>query len=90
VGRLGPYPGVRLGIQAHTSPVYMTAPDREHYVTEAGAYMLKLIEGTRVWVDTLAAHAGPEPAERLRKVLAEARAEIEARRARAKTGKSRD
>jgi hypothetical protein len=85
VGRLGPYPGVRLGIQAHTSPVYVTAPDSEHYVPEAGAYMLKLIEGTRVWVDTLAAHAGTERAERLRRVLAEARAEIEARRARAKT-----
>ncbi len=82
VGRLGPYPGVRLGIQAHTSPVYVTMPDREHFVPEAGAYMLKLIDGTRVWVDTLAAHEGSERADRLRRVLAEARAELEARRAR--------
>jgi len=82
VGRLGPYPGVRLGIQAHTSPVYVTTPDREHFMPEAGAYMLKLIEGTRTWVDTLAAHAGPERAERLRKALAEARADLESRRAR--------
>lgn len=82
VGRLGPHPGVRLGIQAHTSPVYVSAPDREHFAPEAGAYMLKLIDGTRTWVDTLATHAGPERAERLRRVLAEARAELEARRAR--------
>jgi hypothetical protein len=31
-------------------------------------------------VDTLAIHAGPERAERLRRLLAEARAELEARR----------
>ncbi len=82
LGRLGPFAGVRLGIQAHTSPVYVAMSGREHFVPEAGAYMLKLIDGARTWVDTLAIHAGPERAERLRRVLAEARAELEARRAR--------
>lgn len=85
VGRLGPHPGVRLGIQAHTSPVYVSAPNQEHFSPEAGAYMLKLIDGTGTWVETLATHASPERAERLRRMLAEARAELEGRRARAKT-----
>jgi hypothetical protein len=47
-------PAARFGVSAHTSPVYLTVPGRELFSVPAAAYFLKLIEGTRLYVQNLA------------------------------------
>ena len=60
-------------IGAHTSPVYLTQNGRTGFSAPAAEYMLKLIEGAVLWVDTLAVHSNREELARIKKLFAEAR-----------------
>jgi len=66
-------------IAAHTSPVYVQVPGRELFSPEAAAYFLQLIEGAQLYVDTLATRPDAESFSRIRKVYADARAELHRR-----------
>ncbi len=55
--------------QAHTSPVYVQAPGPELFSAGAASYMLTLIEGTRMWLDTMATRPDRERFERVHQVL---------------------
>ncbi len=72
VSKYGPTTGWSLGIQAHTSPVYVQAPGPELFSAGAASYMLTLIEGTRMWLDTMATRPDRERFERVHQVLDEA------------------
>lgn len=71
--RLGPTTGWSLGIQAHTSPVYFKVPGQELFSAPAAAYMLTLIEGSEIWVNSLATRPDAERFARARKTFADAR-----------------
>ncbi len=77
--RLGPTTSWGLGIQAHTSPVYVRVPGQELFSAPAVAYMLTLIEGAETWVENLATPPDPERLARVRKVLTEAREHLHRR-----------
>ena len=66
-------------VDAHTSPVYLTAPGKELFSAPIAAYMLTLIDATQAWVETIATRADPERYERVRKVMIDARAELQRR-----------
>jgi hypothetical protein len=71
--KYGPTTNWRLGIQAHTSPVYVSAPGQELFSAAAASYMLTLVEGSRTWLDTLATRPDPERFARAHQVLEEAK-----------------
>ena len=73
VSRHGPTTAWGLGIQAHTSPVYLVLPGRELVSPPTIAYMLKLVEGAEAWVENLATRPDPERLERVRATLRSAR-----------------
>jgi len=77
--RLGPTTAWELGIQAHTSPVYIRVPGQELFSAPAVAYMLTLIEGAQTWVENLATRPDPGRFELVRKVLIEAREHLHRR-----------
>jgi hypothetical protein len=77
--RLGPTTAWGLGIQAHTSPVYVRVPGQELFSAPAVAYMLTLIEGAQTWVENLATRPDPERFGRVRKTLADAREHLHRR-----------
>jgi len=56
----GPTTNWALGIQAHTSPVYVRTPGQELFSSAAASYMLTLVEGARTWLDTLATRPDPK------------------------------
>jgi len=66
-------------IGAHTSPVYVTRGGRGGFSVPCAEYMLKLMEGAIVWVDTLAMHAGREQAERIRRLFVSAQQDVQTR-----------
>jgi len=71
--QLGPVTSWEFMVQAHTSPVYLTAPGQELFSQDAVAYMLALIEGTQIFAENLAIRPDPERLAATRKVLSEAR-----------------
>jgi hypothetical protein len=71
VSRFGPTTQWGLGIQAHTSPVYLHVPTRELFSAPAVGYMLTLVDGAETWVRTLATRSDPA---RMEQVLAHLRA----------------
>ena len=52
--RFGPTTAWALGIQAHTSPVYVVVPGQEPFSAPAATYFLTLIDGAEQWVKCLA------------------------------------
>ena len=79
VSRHGPTTAWDLGIQAHTSPVYVRVAGQELFSAGAASYMLTLVEGTRTWLDTLATRPDRERFERVHNVLEEARRHLHQR-----------
>ncbi len=79
VSKHGPTTNWRLGIQAHTSPVYVRVPGQELFSPVAASYMLTLIEGSRTWLDTLATRPDQARFERVHKVLDDARLHLQQR-----------
>ena len=77
--KLGPTTAWSLGIQAHTSPVYLRVPGQDLFSAPAVAYMLTLIEGAETWVDGLATRPDAESLARVRKVFADAREKLHRR-----------
>lgn len=77
--RSGPTSSWMFKIAAHTSPIYVKMPGRELFSPEAAAYFLNLIDGAQLYVDTLATRPDPETFSRVRKVYADARAELHRR-----------
>ncbi len=77
--RLGPTTNWGLGIQAHTSPVYMTVPGRDLFSASAAAYMLTLIEGAETWTNDFAIRSDEERMERILRVFRDARAMLHQR-----------
>ncbi|MBI4890407.1 MAG: CehA/McbA family metallohydrolase [Acidobacteria bacterium] len=72
-------PAARFGVAAHTSPVYVVVPGEELFSGPAAAYFLKLIEGTQIYVENLAARPDRERLERIRQTLREAHERLHAR-----------
>ncbi|PYU88964.1 MAG: hypothetical protein DMG08_23315 [Acidobacteria bacterium] len=68
-----------LGIQAHTSPVYVRVPGQELFSEPAITYMLTLVEGAETWVNNLATRPDPENLARVRKTLTDAREHLHKR-----------
>jgi len=58
-------PAARFGVSAHTSPVYVSIPGRELFSAPAAAYFLKLIEGTRLYVENLAIRPDQQQLQRM-------------------------
>jgi hypothetical protein len=77
--KYGPTTNWALGIQAHTSPVYVRAPGQELFSGAAASYMLTLVEGARLWLDTLATRPDAERFARVHRVLDEATEHLHAR-----------
>jgi hypothetical protein len=77
--RSGPISSWRFKIAAHTSPVYVQIPGRELFSPEAATYFLQLIDGSQSYIETLATRPDPETLHPIRKVYADARAEIHRR-----------
>ena len=79
VSLLGPTSVWSLGIQAHTSPVYLRVPRQELFSAPAAAYLLTLLDGAETWVENLATRPDPESFARARKTLTDARARLHQR-----------
>ncbi len=79
VSRLGPTSAWSLGIQAHTSPVYLRVPGQELFSAPAAAYLLTLLDGAEAWAENLATRPDPESFARARKTLTDARARLHQR-----------
>jgi hypothetical protein len=77
--KYGPTTTWELGIQAHTSPVYVRAPGQELFSAGAASYMLTLIEGTRMWLGTLATRPNGESFAHVHNVLDDARRHLHER-----------
>jgi hypothetical protein len=77
--RLGPTTAWQLGIQAHTSPVYLSVPGQDLFSAPAAAYLLTLLDGAETWVDNLATRPDPERLAKARKTLTDARAHLHRR-----------
>ena len=71
--RYGPTTAWSLGIQAHTSPVYVTRPGQELFSTPAATYFLSLIDGAESWVKNLATRPDTERLARVLRLFADAR-----------------
>jgi hypothetical protein len=72
-------PTARFGVAAHTSPVYVTVPGRELFSPAAGAYLLKLIEGSQTYVENLAISGDPQRMARIVAALKAAHAQLHRR-----------
>jgi len=77
--RYGPTTSWRMGVAAHTSPVYLRAPGRDLFSPPAAAYFLTLIEGTETWMKTLAVRPDAERFASVLQVLADAREHLHRR-----------
>ncbi|HOL73020.1 MAG TPA: CehA/McbA family metallohydrolase, partial [Bryobacteraceae bacterium] len=78
--KLGAQTAWPFGIQAHTSPIYLTMPGRELFSPDAAAYMLTLIDASEAWLRTLATRPDdPEQFARILKVCADARERLHQR-----------
>jgi hypothetical protein len=67
-----------LGVQAHTSAVYVTG-DKELFSAPAAAYLLTLIDGSEAWVKQLATRPGQDEFARVLQVFTEARERLHRR-----------
>jgi hypothetical protein len=77
--KMGPTTRWALGVQAHTSPVYVRVPGEELFSAPAASYMLTLVEGARTWLDTLATRPDPERFARAHTVFEQAKQHLHAR-----------
>jgi hypothetical protein len=77
--RLGPTTSWGLGIQAHTSPVYLNLPGRELFSEPGANYFLTLIDGAESWVKTLATRPNPEQMTQALQVFRDAREHLHRR-----------
>jgi hypothetical protein len=59
--------------------VYVQVPGKELFSPEAATYFLKLIEGSQLYVETLATRPDAETLARIRKVYTDARAALHRR-----------
>jgi hypothetical protein len=66
-------------IGAHTSPVYLTDGAARCFSAPAAEYMMKLVEGGMLWLDTVATPSSREQMDRVRSLFAEARGVLESR-----------
>jgi len=69
----------QLAIAAHTSPVYVRVPGEELKSKSDLAYMLSLIEGAQVWIETLATRPELGQFLRIRKLFQDAHAHLNRR-----------
>ena len=58
--QLGPTTSWDFKIAAHTSPVYVRVPGKDLFSPEAATYFLQLIDGSQMYVETLATRPDPE------------------------------
>ncbi len=79
VSRFGPTTAWGLGVQAHTSPVYLVVPGQELFSQTAATYFLTLIEGAETWAKNLATRPDAERLHRVLKVFADAREQLHRR-----------
>ncbi len=70
-----PY-GMR-NIGAHTSPVYVNDGARRPFSRDSAEYLLRLVDGSLLWVDTLGTYASTEDRARMRGLFAGARRALE-------------
>lgn len=63
-------------LAAHSSPVYLTVEGKPAFNADDAAYMLGLLEGAALWLDTLAIAPNPDAARRLRSVFDRARSAL--------------
>ena len=77
--KLGPTTSWTLGIQAHTSPVYVTVPGQELFSAPAANYFLTLIDGAETWVRNLATRPDPQQMARALQVFTDARERLHRR-----------
>ncbi|PYV89468.1 MAG: hypothetical protein DMG05_13610 [Acidobacteria bacterium] len=77
--KMGPTTGWGLGIQAHTSPVYVSVPGQELFSAPAASYFLTLIDGAETWARNLATRADPERMARALQVFIDAREHLHRR-----------
>src|SRR5439155_15880171 len=77
--KIGPTTGWTLGIQAHTSPVYVSVPGQELFSAPAANYFLILIDGAETWVRTLATRPDAERLARALQVFTDAREHLHRR-----------
>jgi hypothetical protein len=66
-------------IAAHTSPVFVKAPNEELFDNQAAEYLVTVIEGGMAWLDTLATRADPARHRAVRTVFEEAVAAVRVR-----------
>jgi hypothetical protein len=74
--RFGPTTAWGLGIQAHTSPVYVTRQGEELFSEPAATYFLSLIEGAETWVKHLATRPDKERLARVLHLFRDAREQL--------------
>ncbi|HVN81738.1 MAG TPA: CehA/McbA family metallohydrolase, partial [Terriglobia bacterium] len=74
--RFGPTTAWTLGIQAHTSPVYVVVPGQEPFSVPAATYFLTLIDGAEQWVKSLATRPDADRLKSALKVFADAREQL--------------
>jgi hypothetical protein len=74
--RLGPTTSWSLGIQAHTSPVYVTRQGEELFSEPAATYFLSLIDGAETWVKNLATRPDKERLARVVRLFTDAREQL--------------
>jgi hypothetical protein len=63
-------------LAAHSSPVYLTVEGKPAFNADDAAYMLALLEGATLWLETLAIPPNPDVARRLRSVFDRARSAL--------------
>jgi hypothetical protein len=64
---------------AHTSPVYVQVHGEELFSPSEAAWLMTLIEGSETWVDNLATRPDPDRFEKVRRIFADARAQLHRR-----------
>ena len=79
VSKHGPTTSWALGIQAHTSPVYVIAPGQDLFSAPAANYFLSLIDGAETWVRNLATRPDPGQMARALQVFTDAREHLHRR-----------
>ena len=77
--QLGPTTMWDFKIAAHTSPVYVRVPGKDLFSPEAATYFLQLIDGSQMYVETLATRPDPETFAKIRKIFTDARAALHRR-----------
>ena len=71
--------GLAFEFSAHTSPVYLVVPGKELMSATSAGYMLKLIDGSKSYVENLATRPDSERLAQIVKVFEEAQAALHRR-----------